>query len=128
MPILRTDAFQVDNTLSLLYSSSQSRGLPHRLTRNLVSLVYSQKYILEHEKFPDWNPKLPIDSPNYDPVQNELRLRKKTLMKAQQDGLNKKAWAALGEVVQMSEGRDGVSLGRVVLKGKIKRKRTTSYS
>ncbi|KAF8886010.1 hypothetical protein BD779DRAFT_1471387 [Infundibulicybe gibba] len=30
---------RVDNTLALLYTSSRSRGLPHRLTRNLAYLV-----------------------------------------------------------------------------------------
>ena len=40
----------VDNTLAMLYNSSQSRGLSHNLTRNLAHLVYSeQKRISEYK-------------------------------------------------------------------------------
>ena len=104
----------VDNTLKLLYNSAVSRGLPHDLTKNLSLLVY------RHERWwtdrylaplsPEWNPHRPPD-----PIDvSSPRARKRGEKRRRWREMDDRAWDAISEVVRMAEGRDGLSLGRVV--------------
>jgi hypothetical protein len=100
--------FAVDNTLSLLYTSAASRGLPHDVVRNLASLqrrhVTWEKYNRPAEV---WNPKLP-------PSEYQIKASKaSTMQSGGGNKLDEKAWNALNEVVRMAEGRNGLILGRV---------------
>lgn len=104
---------QVDNTLSLLCASASSRGLPHDVTRNLASLQRrhnhwaTDKYNRPSQA---WNPSLPL---------TEYREPKKLKKRAGDNSkLDEQAWNALGDVVRMAEGRDGLTLGRVNWKDK----------
>ncbi|CCM02966.1 uncharacterized protein FIBRA_05081 [Fibroporia radiculosa] len=112
---------RTDNTLSLLLVSAQSRGLPHRLTRNLNFL---QK---EHPRFRDikagsilerqwWNPQLPQDSERYKPriIKLGSRADRREDRKDKWRKLDEDSWGALGEAVLMAEGRSAISLGRIL--------------
>jgi hypothetical protein len=106
----------VDNTLSLLYTSASSRGLPHDLTRNLASLqrrhiAWSKsKY---NRPASAWDPKLP-------PSKYQVKTKPRVTITNNEDGIKveEKAWNALGEVVRMAEGRDMLVLGRANWKNK----------
>lgn len=108
----------MDNTLTMLYSSSQSRGLPHELTRNISSLVdnnikWSQRHYYSALK--TWKPQLPPDSEEYIPkpvIPTTQKGRNKAEKERRQKEFDRNAWGALGEVVRMAEGRDGLCLGR----------------
>jgi hypothetical protein len=93
----------VDNTLSLLYSSAVSRGLPHRLTRNLHTLSKRRK---------DWV-NLTYDRPAapWRPTGEPVRVNSKKVQKNQGES-GELAWNMVGEVVRMAEGRDQLTLGR----------------
>jgi hypothetical protein len=41
------------------------------------------------------------------------RARNRVAKQQRQEDFDRNAWGALGEVVRMAEGRDGISLGRV---------------
>jgi len=41
------------------------------------------------------------------------RARNRVAKQRRQEAFDRNAWGALGEVVRMAEGRDGISLGRV---------------
>ena len=111
-----TLACTVDSTLNILYSSSQSRGLPHKLTQNLSTLLrHHLKWTTHHYYYAassTWKPNLPASSPEYAPT--PLTLRSKNFAKKQERKavFDKNAWGALGEVVRMAEGRHNISLGR----------------
>uniref|UniRef100_A0A0W0F5P5 Fungal-type protein kinase domain-containing protein n=1 Tax=Moniliophthora roreri TaxID=221103 RepID=A0A0W0F5P5_MONRR len=55
---------RMDNTLKFLYTSATSRGLSHRVIRNLSLLVLSE-YQRNSVKLPVWNPRLAPDSNEY---------------------------------------------------------------
>ncbi|KAI0359213.1 hypothetical protein OH77DRAFT_1012021 [Trametes cingulata] len=119
LPPARRDAFtrwyrqwekRMDNTLSLLYSSAISRGLPHRVTQNLHRMIQANGTLRDPSgpsKKP-WRGYLPADSPEYQrrrvkhptPMQMELRMHFHA------------APRTLGEIVGMAEGWGGLSLGR----------------
>ncbi|GLB37963.1 hypothetical protein LshimejAT787_0410140 [Lyophyllum shimeji] len=88
------DTFErrMDNTLSLLYTSSQSRGLPHKLTRNLSFLVLGehQRLIKRHPQ-KAWDPQIHPASP---PKQPDPRKEEKK--KRLEDFVNN-AWAPLSQ-------------------------------
>lgn len=94
----------VDNTLSLLYNSAISRGLAHKLTRNLHALSYRRKGWLhtayERHSAP-WKP-------TGGPVHANTKKRR-----TDRNESGELAWNMVGEVVRMAEGRDQLMLGRV---------------
>ncbi|KAF9816801.1 hypothetical protein IEO21_03881 [Rhodonia placenta] len=110
---------RIDNTLSLLAVSAQSRGLAHRLTSNLNLLQREHEFqatrlgAYEHAHY--WNPKLPVMSEYYQPkpMASGPRANRKEDKKDRWRKLDMKAWGALGEAITMAEGRDGISLGRI---------------
>jgi hypothetical protein len=94
----------VDNTLSLLYNSATSRGLAHKLTRNLHALSHRRK---------DWSHSAYERTgapwrPTGEPMQPKLRKRQ-----TDRNESGELAWNMVGEVVRMAEGRDQLMLGRV---------------
>ncbi|KAI0366718.1 hypothetical protein BV20DRAFT_971444 [Pilatotrama ljubarskyi] len=101
---------RMDNTVSLLYSSAISRGLPHRVTQNLHRMARATA-ILRDPSRPNkkpWRGHLPPDAPEYErkpvkpptPTQTQLGIQFRT------------APRTLGEIVGMAEGWGGLSLGR----------------
>jgi len=94
---------RMDNTLRLLYISSQSRGLPHKLIRNLGFLVLS-----EHQRLIKDHPKM-----TWQPTKVVQRATEEKRRKFEEFVEN--AWAPLSQVVKLAEGRDGISLGRVTV-------------
>lgn len=94
----------VDNTLSLLYTSAVSRGITHKLTRNLHALSHRRQ---------DWlrsaydRPSAPW-KPTGEPVHPKPNRRH-----ADRYESGELAWNIVGEVVRMAEGRDQLMLGRV---------------
>lgn len=112
----------VDNTLTLLSISARTRGLSHRITRNLTHLASA--YDLTGSYNPDeppplsWRPDLPTDSPQYMPRSIDPPGHLRPVTKRMQDmdlriKLNKEIWSAFGEVINMAEARDNLSLGRI---------------
>lgn len=122
---LKTWDKRADRTLALLYSSAQSRGLPSSLTRNLVYLVHAETHRLRYStrRYKPWSPQLPPTSPLYKPpqppTQSQLNREAKNKNWA---AMEDSGWAALSEVVRMAEGRDGLLLGRVSVKGRMWKK------
>ncbi|KAJ3924610.1 MAG: hypothetical protein NXY57DRAFT_286456 [Lentinula lateritia] len=113
---------QMDRTLSLLHASATSRGLPHQLTRNLSQLFHSEYERMSNRKYPVWNAQLPPRSHEYHtrtPDTTPKALNKEKNVR-QVQYLEDRAWKALGFAVSMAEGRDKLSLGRVVVKGKLR--------
>ena len=92
----------VDNTLSLLYNSALSRGLPHKLTRNLHTLSNGRKGWLRsaYER-----PSAP-----WRPGGSQAHVRPKKHQSDQNES-GEFAWNMVGEVVRMAEGRDQLILG-----------------
>ncbi|KAH7921026.1 hypothetical protein BV22DRAFT_1020178 [Leucogyrophana mollusca] len=113
---------RMDNTLSLLTTSAQSRGLPHQLTRNLswlrkahVNWVKDRYY--GHKQ--PWKPQLPVSSPEYklkSLVPETTRANNQLAKNRRYRQFDEKSWDALGEVVRMAEGHHQISLGRAWLK------------
>ncbi|KAJ6497431.1 hypothetical protein C8R45DRAFT_127037 [Mycena sanguinolenta] len=106
---------RIDNTLALLYTSSKARGLPHRLTRNLGSLVRREQQRLDSMRLPQWKPSLPADAVEYQPLYVDKQW---AAIKHRQDEAVV-AWNALEEVVRMAEGRNELSLGKISLRRKL---------
>lgn len=106
----------MDNTLSLLYASSQSRGLPHQLTRNIAELQgrhlrWAKKHY--YSLSGHWKPNLDPSSDEYKPKPLTQRTKNKEERRRRQEIFETYAWGALGEAVRMAEARHGISLGRV---------------
>ncbi|KAI4293636.1 hypothetical protein K525DRAFT_281734 [Schizophyllum commune Loenen D] len=99
---------RVDNALSLMYYSSTSRGLPHRLTRNLGLLSFSERERLNQRLFPVWRSDQPEKA-----LGKALRKTEKEQAYARTDH---GAWSAVEQVARMAEGRHGMSLGRIQVK------------
>jgi len=110
---------RLDNTLSLLAISACSRGLAHRLTRNLDILKrHNQALATKPDSYTQrhyWDPRLPSNSERYKPVivLADSPPGSKADKKERWRRLDLEAWGALGEVILMAEGRDGISLGRI---------------
>ncbi|KAH0588626.1 hypothetical protein J132_01613 [Termitomyces sp. J132] len=109
---LNTWEKRMDNTLALLYISSQSRGLPHEITRNLSFLVLGEhQRLVTRPNQRAWEPQIPAD-----PLKPLKPLDpKKQEKKKQLEAFVTNTWAPLSQVVKMAEGRDGVSMGRLTL-------------
>ena len=106
----------MDNTLSLLYTSSQSRGLPHRVTRNMAQLqIKHLKWAKKHyySSSGHWKPNLDPSSDEYKPKHFTQRAKNREEKRRRQDAFERCAWGAMGEVVRMAEARHRISLGRV---------------
>lgn len=98
--------FVVDRTLSLLITSAQSRGLAHRLTRNLSFLHVGFKRYQERTRYGltrSWDPKQKEYKPPREARPSQLRADKF-------DGQN---WGALEETARMAEGKSRLTLGRM---------------
>ncbi|SJL04784.1 uncharacterized protein ARMOST_08154 [Armillaria ostoyae] len=110
---------RVDNTLALLHNSSHTRGLSHQLTRNLALLVHHEYRRVSEIKYPVWNPQLPADSKEY-----QIRVPAKSRTETRRDAMktiSDRALSAVSKAVRMAEGRDGIILGSMAVKGKLKR-------
>ncbi|KAJ4468296.1 hypothetical protein J3R30DRAFT_1696558 [Lentinula aciculospora] len=112
---------RMDRTLSILYASATSRGLPHQLTRNLSQLFHAEYDRMSSRRCPVWNSQLPQNAREYQiPVPDTTPKALNKEEKARQAKyLDERAWNALGFAVSMAENRDRLSLGRVVVKGKL---------
>jgi len=96
----------LDQTLSLLITSAQSRGLAHKLTRNLSFLHFGFQKYQESTRYSikqAWNPQ----QQGYKPVR---QAHSSQTMAERFDG---QSWGALEETVRMAEGKSGLSLGRM---------------
>jgi len=96
----------VDQTLSLLITSAQSRGLAHKLTRNLSFLHFGFQKYQEDTRYSikqAWNPQ----QQGYKPAR---QAHSSQTMAERFDG---QSWGALEETVRMAEGKSGLSLGRM---------------
>ncbi|TDL22989.1 hypothetical protein BD410DRAFT_721915 [Rickenella mellea] len=114
---LNTFNERVDKTLSLFHVSAISRGLPHKITKQLsyLSLTHTSGWA-QRRHFPPrrWNPQLPPDSPEYKPPKfPTIRVQNRERKAAQQHDIDDRGWSALSEVIRMAEGRDGLLLGRI---------------
>ncbi|KAJ3775331.1 hypothetical protein FB446DRAFT_638021 [Lentinula raphanica] len=118
---LRIWETRMDRTLSLFYTSATSRGLPHQLTRNLSQLYFAEYARISSRRFPVWNAQLPSNAREYQiPVpETSLKAIHKEEKARQAQYLEDRAWNTLSLAVKMAEGRDRLSLGRVVVKSKI---------
>ncbi|KAJ7072891.1 hypothetical protein C8F01DRAFT_264879 [Mycena amicta] len=106
---LRDWHLRIDNTLALLYTSSQSRGLAHSLTRNLSEIVYGEQRRINRVRYPKWQPGKDEATAEYTAHHVERLIRRRREEdKPQIDAL---AWQGLDEVIQMAEGRSGLVLG-----------------
>jgi len=96
----------VDRTLSLLVTSAQSRGLAHRLTRNLSILHYGFQ---EYQARIRFGPRR-----HWDPHQREYKpARQARLTDISAEKFDGQSWGALEETVKMAEGKGGLTLGRM---------------
>ena len=106
----------VDGTLSILCNAAQSRGLSHKLTRNLALLAGTHLNIYHDVAAVHsyWTPDRPHDSPEYTvPAPGSRRyLRQKDRESLRP--IADEALDAFGEIVRMAEGNSNVSLGRVI--------------
>ncbi|KAG8876852.1 hypothetical protein FRB98_007004 [Tulasnella sp. 332] len=130
---------KMDNTLSFLLASATTRGVEHKVTRNLTQLAHFRSRRLRDAtrvRQSPWNPRLP--SQVYSQVSSGLPLSKKDkaiagphlvgLIKraeeaakkaggVQDDSAVKQAqfedglWNAIGHITKMAEERSGVALG-----------------
>jgi hypothetical protein len=112
----------VDHTLSILANAAVSRGLAHKITRNLRWLrrshvLWVEKSYYSHKPF--WKPQLPPKSTQYQPYslpapdsKHDYALRKNRKIRL----FDEQCSNALGEVIEMAEGRHGIILGRLRLK------------
>jgi len=97
----------VDHTLQLLYTASQSRGLPHKITRNLGFMVGNERnrVITKLSKLPKWDPQKKGPLTSKDVIRMELRKKEEDF----QDSANK----AIDEIVRLAESHGhGLTLGR----------------
>ena len=96
----------------MLYNSSQSRGLSHQLTRNLGYLVYAERQRVKAFRLPVWAPQKPEEL-----AKLALQSSRKLAAKQKHEQLVAKAWGPLSQVVKLAEAKDGLTLGRVAVKG-----------
>ncbi|KAF8661484.1 hypothetical protein AX16_001321 [Volvariella volvacea WC 439] len=107
---------RMDNTLSLLYTSSQSRGLPHKLTRNLHLLKFytnADAKMRQRQVRRQWNPHLPPDSSQYKPQPLSRKEQNKIERTKRWMEFDDRVWKDVEEVVRMAEGRDRLVLGKI---------------
>ncbi|KAH9042815.1 hypothetical protein EDB85DRAFT_2227420 [Lactarius pseudohatsudake] len=98
----------VDRTLSLLSTSAQSRGLAHKLTRNLAFLNFGFRRYQESirsNSTRSWEPHQQEYKPPRDARSSQIKAEK----------FDSQCWGALEETVRMAEGKSRLSLGRIAL-------------
>ncbi|KAI0001023.1 hypothetical protein BJV77DRAFT_937435, partial [Russula vinacea] len=87
----------VDRTLSLLITSAQSRGLAHRLTRNLSFLHFGFQNYQGHTRYGSARP--------WDPHQQEYKpARRARSAQIKAEKFDGQSWGALEETARMAEG------------------------
>lgn len=103
---------RMDNTLSLHYASTHSRGLPHSVLSNLALLLNDEQHRLNRTSYSylRWQAQLPETSKEYMPFRPK---QKKLSDSANLVNMMEKAEGAIGQAVQMAEGFGRVGLGRV---------------
>ncbi|KAL0580101.1 hypothetical protein V5O48_001877 [Marasmius crinis-equi] len=111
---------RMDGTLAILYNAATSRGIPHQLARNLSFIVLGehQRLASQARQLPLWNARLPPDSREYQVRSSKVGSKEEKRQRLKD--FDDSAWRALGEVVRMAEGRDNLSLGRIMIEGKIR--------
>ncbi|KAI6112007.1 hypothetical protein EDD16DRAFT_1605628 [Pisolithus croceorrhizus] len=116
--LLDTWQGRMDNTLTFLLSSAQSRSLPHKVVKNISILSGRHRFWVRESYYKgikQWNPQRPPTAPEYDPKSLLPKDRRATNLRAKtREGkkVNEQCWNALGEVVRMAEARHDLSLGR----------------
>ncbi|KAG1716220.1 hypothetical protein ID866_960 [Astraeus odoratus] len=116
--LLNTWQKRMDHTLTFLLSSAQSRGLSHRVVRNVNILSEAHRLWIRANYYRGakrWNPHLPPSSPTYDPkslLPADMRAVRKRDRRREAKVLDERCWDALGEVIRMAEARHNLSLGR----------------
>jgi hypothetical protein len=101
----------VDNTLTLLSTSAQSRGLAHKLTRNLAFLNFGFRQYHANILYSTTRP--------WDPQQQEYKPpRKVRPAQIKAEKFDRQCWGALEETVRMAEGKSKLSLGRIEFRGR----------
>ena len=100
-----------DNTLALMMNSSDTRGLAHKLTRNLATLNHH----IQNTYTPTTSVQWKTSPDEYTDLEKVMKNRLKS-ERGQNKGAspeyNRQAWGALEEVVCMAGGSAGVLLGR----------------
>ncbi|KAL4071346.1 hypothetical protein V8B97DRAFT_2023898 [Scleroderma yunnanense] len=120
--LLGTWQKRMDDTLSFLLSSTQSRGVPHGVIRNLNILSNKHRSWVRTSYYGGvkrWSPHHPPSSREYDPMSllpKDARAMKIRAKKRETKQVDELCWNALGEVVRMAEARHHLSLGRIRLK------------
>ena len=105
--IVKVDFFLVDRTLSLLITSAQSRGLAHKLTRNLSFLHFCFQRYQERTRYFS-------ATGSWDPHQQEYKpVRPARSSQIQAERFHGQCWGALEETARMAEGKSGLTLGSV---------------
>ena len=109
--ITRLFFFAVDNTLELLHNSATTRGLSHRLTRNIGFLTnaYLQSRTRRGQV---WDPQLPASAPLYS-IQPVKAPTAKEMKQQGRKAFDAAAFQSLGQVVRLAEAQSEVSLGRL---------------
>jgi hypothetical protein len=96
----------VDQTLSLLVTSAQSRGLAHKLTRNLSFLHYGFQIYQRSTHY--------YSTHLWDPQQREYKpARQAQRSQSMAKRFDRQSWGALEETARMAEGKSGITLGRM---------------
>jgi len=113
---------RMDNTLSLLCDSATSKGVAKKAIQNLSFLHRSHRTWVRERYYGQkniWKPNLKSGEyhpPILPPRDGRSRFYQNLEQKQNARVYDEDAWNPLSELVQMAEGRDGVSLGRVRLK------------
>jgi hypothetical protein len=94
----------VDQTLLLLYSSATTKGVAHKVTRNLAYLVDSHVARSRPLGAIKWDPR----RKSYEPTKPKSKSTS-----PRRAELERNAWFAVGETVRMAEGMARISLGRL---------------
>jgi len=103
---------RINNTLALLYYSSQNRGLSHKLTRNLAFLVTSEHQRVRFYKLNAWDPRFPQQFSN---LSSKAKRKQEKNKKFQE--FVARSWAPLDKVMKLAEAKDGLTLGKIRVKG-----------
>ncbi|KAF8161453.1 hypothetical protein B0H34DRAFT_380322 [Crassisporium funariophilum] len=112
---------RMDHTLALLYTSCKSRGLPHRLTRNLAFFVAAERQRLRstHKKMKVWQPQ--DKSLSITPQPLATKVINTLAKKGKEAEFENNAASALNEVLRMAESSGGLTLGSNSILVRIKR-------
>jgi len=98
----------VDDTLSFLSVSAQSRGLPHQVTHNLAMIGHLHGFWMKRQMqryTKKWDPSKATVKAVIPPPRNAKQ--------KQQQRLNDQSLGCLEEVVRMAEGTSGITMGRL---------------